>query len=111
MGKACSIRLSGLAVPSGTISCNHFLASVLILYLSSVLKRDASNCIILSQVGRWVRKMVPISLVMPWGSTEKEGACFVGSVYPLMKRAESNRLQELGDNYRLPLSLEVAGLL
>ena len=55
--------------------------------------------------------MVPISLVMPWGSTEKEAACFVGSVYPLMKRAESNRLQELGDNYRLPLSLEVAGLL
>ena len=76
MGKAYFIHLSGLAVPSGTISYNYFLTSVLNLYLSSVLKRDASNCIISPQVGRWVRKIVSISLVMPWGSTELEGVCF-----------------------------------
>ena len=42
-GMASSAHRCGFAVPSGAISLNHFLASVRILCLSSVLKRDQED--------------------------------------------------------------------
>ena len=71
---ASSAHHCGFAVPSGTISLNHFLASVRILCLSSVLKRETSSWIMSSYVGRWVQKIVSISLIMACGSPEYGGA-------------------------------------
>ena len=72
---ATSAHRCGFAVPSGAISLNHFLTSVRILCLSSVLKRETSSWIMSSYVGRWVRKIAPISLIMACGSPEYGGAC------------------------------------
>ena len=74
-GVASSAHRCGFAVPSGAISLSHFLASVRILCLSSVLKRETSSWIMSSYVGRWVRKIVSISLIMACGSPEYCGAC------------------------------------
>ena len=62
-GVASSVHRSGFAVPSGAIALNHFLASVRILCLSSVLKRETSSWIMSSHAGRWVRKIVSITLI------------------------------------------------
>ena len=75
-GVAGSAHRCGLAVPSGAISLNHFLASVRILCLSSVLKRETSSWIMSSHVEQWVRKIVSNSLIMPCGSSEYDGVCF-----------------------------------
>ena len=73
---ASSAHRCGFAVPSGAISLNHFLASVRILCLSSVLKREPSGWIMSSYVGRWAQKIVSIRLIMACGSPEYGGACF-----------------------------------
>ena len=75
-GVASSAHRCGFAVPSGAISLNHFLASGRILCLSSGLKRETSSWIMSSYVGRWVRKIVSISLIMACGSAKYGGACF-----------------------------------
>ena len=74
-GVAGSAHRCGFAVPPGAISLNHFLASVTILCLSSVLKRETSSWIMSSYAGRWVRKIVSISLITACGSPEYGGAC------------------------------------
>ena len=61
---------------SGAISLSHFLASVRIPCLSSVLKRETSSWIMSSHVEQWVRKIVSNSLIMPCGSSEYDGVCF-----------------------------------
>ena len=63
------------AVPSGTISLSHSLASVRILCLSSVLKRETSSWIMSSYVGQWVRKIVSISLIVARGCPKYGAAC------------------------------------
>ena len=72
---ASSAHRCGFAVPSVAITLNHFLASVRILCLSSVLKRETSSWIMSSYVGRWVQKIVSISLIMACGSPEYSGEC------------------------------------
>ena len=83
---ANSAHRCGYAVPSGAISLNHFLASVRILCLkkkkkkrilclSSVLRRETSSWIMSSYAGRWVRKIVCISLIVACASPEYSGAC------------------------------------
>ena len=74
-GVASSAHCCRFAVPSDAISLNHFLASVRILCLSSVLKRDPSSWIMSSHVGRWVQKIVSISLIMACGSPEYGRVC------------------------------------
>ena len=74
-GVASSAHICRFSVPSGAISLNHFLASVRILCLSSVLKRETSSWIISSYAGLWVRKVVSISLIMACGSLEYGGVC------------------------------------
>ena len=54
---------------------NHFLASVRILCLSSVMKGDTSSWIMASHVKHWVRKIVSISLMMTCDSPEYGGVC------------------------------------
>ena len=74
-GMAISVHHCGFAVPSGAISLSHFLASVRILCLSSVLKREMNGWIMSSYVERWVQKIVSISLIVACGSPEYGGAC------------------------------------
>ena len=69
-GVAISAQHCGFAVPQGAVSLNHFLASVRILYLSSVMKRETSSWIMSSHVGKYVQKIVSISLIMACGSPE-----------------------------------------
>ena len=75
LGVASFAHCSRFAVPPGAISLNHFLASVRILCLSSVLKSETSSWIMSSHVGRWVQKIVSVSLIMACGSPEYGGAC------------------------------------
>ena len=75
LGMVSSAHRCGFAVPSATVCLNHFLASVRILCLSSVLKRETNGWIMLSYVEQWVQKIVSISLIMACGSPEYGGAC------------------------------------
>ena len=74
MGQLVLPPRCGCAVPSGAVSLNHFLASVRILCPSSVLERETSSWILSSYVGRWVRKIVSVSLIMARSSPEYGGA-------------------------------------
>ena len=70
------------AAAAGAIFLNHFLASVRILCLSSVLKRETSSWIMSSYVGRWVRKIVSNSLIMacaPLSTVERVSASLIYS--------------------------------
>jgi len=78
-------------VSTNWLSLNHFLASVRILYLSSVLKRETSSWIISSHVGRWVRKIVCISLIMACGSPKYGGVCVCQFNTSVEENAGNNR--------------------
>ena len=76
-GVASSAHHCKFAVPSGTISINHFFFFFFASgsCLSSVLKRETSSWIISSYAGLWARKVVSISLIMACGSLEYGGVC------------------------------------